>query len=43
MMCHAIDNPATCKIHTLNPFLHAKNKRAAETIINYMQRLMAKM
>jgi hypothetical protein len=29
-MCRAIDNPASCKIHTVICFIHAKNMSAAE-------------
>jgi hypothetical protein len=29
MMCHAIDNPASCKILAVIHFLHAKNMSAA--------------
>jgi hypothetical protein len=30
MMCPAIDNPASCEIHDVIRFLHAKNMSAAE-------------
>jgi hypothetical protein len=30
MMCSAIDNPASCEIHAVICFLHAKNMNAAE-------------
>jgi hypothetical protein len=30
MMCSAVDNPTSCKIHALICFLHAKNMSAAE-------------
>jgi hypothetical protein len=29
-MCPVIDNPASCEIHTVIHFLHAKNMSAAE-------------
>jgi hypothetical protein len=29
MMCPAIDNPASCEIHTVIRFLHAKTMNAA--------------
>jgi hypothetical protein len=30
MMCSAIDNPASCEIHTVIRFLHAKSMSVAE-------------
>jgi hypothetical protein len=30
MMCPAIDNPASCKIHAIISFLHTKYTHAAE-------------
>jgi hypothetical protein len=30
MMCPAIDNPASCEIHAVTHFLHAKNMSAVE-------------
>jgi hypothetical protein len=29
-MCSAIDNPASCEIRAVSPFLHVKNMSAAE-------------
>jgi hypothetical protein len=31
MLCPAIDNPDSCEIRTVIPFLHAKNTCAEET------------
>jgi hypothetical protein len=30
MMCHAIDNPASCEMRAVIRFFHAKNMSAAE-------------
>jgi hypothetical protein len=30
MMCRAIDNPASCEIHTVIRFLHARNMSAVQ-------------
>jgi hypothetical protein len=42
MLCPAIDNPASCEIHDVVLFLHAKNMSAEEIIVNYA-RFMAKV
>jgi hypothetical protein len=42
-MCHAIDNPASCKIRAVNRFLHAKNVNAAEIHLELCAIFMAKV